>query len=92
MHIIEIIIILALLILVSNVISHYLPAVPLSLIQIVLGLLTSLSGQFQINLSQDWFLLVFIAPLLYTDGRRFPKRELWRMRGPILGNAILLVF
>jgi len=91
-HIIEIIIILALLILVSNVISHYLPAVPLSLIQIVLGLLTSLSGQFQINLSQDWFLLVFIAPLLYTDGRRFPKRELWRMRGPILGNAILLVF
>lgn len=62
MHIIEIIIVLALLILISNVISHYLPAVPLSLIQIVLGLLTSLSGQFQINLSQDWFLLVFIAP------------------------------
>ncbi|GEN49185.1 Na+/H+ antiporter [Ligilactobacillus pobuzihii] len=92
MHIIEIIIVLALLILISNVISHYLPAIPLSLIQIVLGLLTSLSGQFQINLSQDWFLLVFIAPLLYTDGRRFPKRELWRMRGPILGNAILLVF
>ncbi|KRK09150.1 NhaP-type Na+ H+ and K+ H+ antiporter [Ligilactobacillus pobuzihii E100301 = KCTC 13174] len=91
-HIIEIIIVLALLILISNVISHYLPAIPLSLIQIVLGLLTSLSGQFQINLSQDWFLLVFIAPLLYTDGRRFPKRELWRMRGPILGNAILLVF
>ncbi|WP_270775409.1 Na+/H+ antiporter [Ligilactobacillus acidipiscis] len=83
---------LALLILLSNVISHYLPAIPLSLIQIVLGLLTSLSGQFEINLSQDWFLLIFIAPLLYTDGRRFPKGELWRMRVPILGNAILLVF
>ncbi len=92
MHIIEIIIVLALLILLSNVISHYLPAIPLSLIQIVLGLLTSLSGQFEINLSQDWFLLIFIAPLLYTDGRRFPKGELWRMRVPILGNAILLVF
>lgn len=92
MHLIEIIIVLALLILVSKVISHYLPAIPLSLIQIVLGLLTAFSGEFQINLSQDWFLLVFIAPLLYTDGRRFPKRELWRMRGPILGNAILLVF
>ena len=91
-HIIEIIIVLALLILLSNVISHYLPAIPLSLIQIVLGLLTSLSGQFEINLSQDWFLLIFIAPLLYTDGRRFPKGELWRMRVPILGNAILLVF
>lgn len=91
-HIIEIIIVLALLILVSNVISHYLPAIPLSLIQIVLGLFMAFSGEFQINLSQDWFLLVFIAPLLYTDGRRFPKRELWRMRGPILGNAILLVF
>lgn len=91
-HIIEIIIVLALLILLSNVISHYLPAIPLSLIQIVLGLLTSLSGQFEINLSQDSFLLIFIAPLLYTDGRRFPKGELWRMRVPILGNAILLVF
>lgn len=91
-HIIEIIIVLALLILLSNVISHYLPAIPLSLIQIVLGLLTSLSSQFEINLSQDWFLLIFIAPLLYTDGRRFPKGELWRMRVPILGNAILLVF
>lgn len=91
-HIIEIIIVLALLILLSNVISHYLPAIPLSLIQIVLGLLTSLSGQFEINLSQDWFLLIFIAPLLYTDGRRFPKGELWRMPVPILGNAILLVF
>ncbi len=92
MHIIEVIIILALLILVSNVISHYIPALPLSLIQIVLGLMTALTGRFSINLSSDWFLLVFIAPLLYTDGRRFPKRELWRLRGPILGNAILLVF
>ncbi|WP_439794974.1 cation:proton antiporter [Secundilactobacillus kimchicus] len=40
----------------------------------------------------DWFLLLFIAPLLFNDGRRFPKRELWKLRGPIFANAIGLVF
>ena len=35
---------------------------------------------------------MFIAPLLYSDAWRFPKKELWELRGPIFGNAILLVF
>ena len=45
-----------------------------------------------IPLETDWFLLLFIAPLLFNDGRRFPKQELWKLRGPILANAIVLVF
>ncbi|CAI2581842.1 Sodium, potassium, lithium and rubidium/H(+) antiporter [Apilactobacillus kunkeei] len=47
---------------------------------------------FSINLSTDWFLLLFIAPLLFNDGRRFPKDELWELRWPIFANAIILVF
>src|SRR5699024_8151698 len=39
----------------------------------------------------EWFLLAFIAPILFNDGNNFPKRELWKLKGPILGNAIILV-
>ncbi|GAD15592.1 sodium/hydrogen exchanger [Lentilactobacillus otakiensis DSM 19908 = JCM 15040] len=76
----------------SNVIDHFVPAVPVSLIQVVLGLGAALIMRVSIPLETDWFLLLFIAPLLFNDGRRFPKRELWKLRGPILANAIVLVF
>jgi len=90
--IVEAVILLIVLVLFSNIISHYLTFIPVSLIQIALGLLVALVWQFEVPLETDWFLLLFIAPLLYNDGRRFPKRELWRLRGPIFGNAIWLVF
>nr|WP_252895183.1 cation:proton antiporter [Liquorilactobacillus satsumensis] len=35
---------------------------------------------------------MFIAPLLYNDGRKFPKEELWKLKGAIFNNAIILVF
>src|SRR5699024_9896666 len=90
--IVEAVILLIVLVLFSNIISHYLTFIPVSLIQIALGLVVALVWQFEVPLETDWFLLLFIAPLLYNDGRRFPKRELWRLRGPIFGNAIWLVF
>jgi len=90
--IVEAVILLIVLVLFSNIISHYLTFIPVSLIQIALGLMVALVWQFEVPLETDWFLLLFIAPLLYNDGRRFPKRELWRLRGPIFGNAIWLVF
>lgn len=85
-------ILLIVLVLLSNIISHYLTFIPVSLIQIALGLIVALIWNFEIQLETDWFLLLFIAPLLYNDGRRFPRRELWRLRGPIFANAIWLVF
>lgn len=84
MPILEAVILLIVLVLLSNIISHYLTFIPVSLIQIVLGLVVALIWKFQIELETDWFLLLFIAPLLYNDGRRFPRRELWRLRGPFL--------
>ncbi|WP_125544383.1 cation:proton antiporter [Levilactobacillus lindianensis] len=92
MPIIEAVILLIVLVLLSNIISHYLTFIPVSLIQIVLGLVVALVWKFEVPLETDWFLLLFIAPLLYNDGRRFPRRELWRLRGPIFANAIWLVF
>jgi len=90
--IVEAVILLIVLVLLSNIISHYLTFIPVSLIQIALGLVAALFWHFEVPLETDWFLLLFIAPLLYNDGRRFPRRELWRLRGPIFANAIWLVF
>ncbi|WP_180368126.1 cation:proton antiporter, partial [Oenococcus oeni] len=45
-----------------------------------------------IGLDTEWFLLLFIAPLLFHDAWRFPKRELWQLKAPIIANAIILVF
>ncbi|CAJ1226149.1 sodium:proton antiporter [Lactiplantibacillus xiangfangensis] len=92
MPIIELVILLACLVLLSNVLSHYLVAIPVSLIQVGLGLGVALLLNIQVNLQTDWFMLVFIAPMLYNDGRQFPKQELWELRGAIFANAIVLVF
>ncbi|QIL50352.1 Na+/H+ antiporter [Weissella coleopterorum] len=78
-------------VLIGNLISHLLPKLPVSLIEILLGLIVAVFFKVQITLDTSWFLLLFIAPLLYSDAWRFPKRELWALRGPIFGNAIILV-
>ncbi len=78
--------------LISNIISHYIPSIPTALIQIALGIFISLLFKgVTLELETGWFLLLFVAPLLYNDGRNFPREELWNMRMPILGNAIFLV-
>lgn len=78
--------------LISNIISHYIPFIPTALTQIAFGIMIALvfrSISFQIE--AEWFLLLFVAPILYNDGRHFPREELWKMRAPIFGNALILV-
>jgi CPA1 family monovalent cation:H+ antiporter len=92
MELIMTIILLLVCLLISNVISHNIPFIPTALTQIAFGIIIALVFQnFSLEIETDWFLLLFIAPLLYNDGRHFPRRELWKMRKPILGNAIVLV-
>lgn len=92
MALLETIVGLTLLVIVGNILSHFWKRVPASLIQIGLGILAALFLHVEIRLETEWFLLLFIAPLLYSDAWRFPKKELWELRGAIFGNAILLVF
>ncbi|MDF7636757.1 sodium:proton antiporter [Leuconostocaceae bacterium ESL0958] len=91
MDLIQLIIILVSAVACSSIISHLLPAVPISLFQIAIGLVLALSLQLNIEVDSHWFMMVFVAPILFNDSWRFPKRELWELRVPILGNAILLV-
>lgn len=76
----------------SNIVSHYIPSIPTALIQIAGGILLALVfGGNPFEFETEWFLLLFVAPLLYNDGRHFPREELWKLRMPILSNAIILV-
>ena len=73
------VILLLICLVVSNIISHYIPMIPTALTQIALGILIALAyNEFSLELETEWFLLLFVAPLLYNDGA-------------ILGNAIILV-
>lgn len=84
-------ILMIVLVIISNIISHYLVSIPTALIEIVVGLIIALSFDIQINLEADWFMLLFVAPLLFNDGKVFPKNELWELRAPIFAYAIWLV-
>jgi len=78
--------------LISNITSHYIPFIPTALTQIAFGIIIALLfNDFSLEIETEWFLLLFIAPLLYNDGRYFPRDELWKMKAPIFGNAIVLV-
>ncbi|MFT8869883.1 cation:proton antiporter [Liquorilactobacillus nagelii] len=92
MAIVETVLGLILIVLFSNLVNHYFQWLPVSLVQIFLGTLATLIFNLKIDLDASWFLLLFIAPLLYNDGRRFPRKELWKLKGAIFNNAILLVF
>ncbi|MCU9613419.1 Na+/H+ antiporter [Caldibacillus lycopersici] len=86
------VIILLTCLLISNIISHYIPAIPTALTQIAFGIILALVVRdMSFEIETEWFLLLFVAPLLFNDGRHFPREELWRMRAPIFGNAIVLV-
>ena len=79
------------LVVISNIISHYLVSIPTALIEIALGLVLALSLNLRIEVQADWFMLLFVAPLLFNDGKNFPKDELWELRAPIFAYAIWLV-
>lgn len=92
MEILISILFLLVLLLVTNVLAHYVPFIPIALIQIAVGIVVAiLAKDFSFEIESEWFLLLFIAPLLYYDGAHFPREQLWKMRLPILGNAIVLV-
>ena len=92
MNLLLIILLLLLCLLISDVISHFIPFIPTALIQIGLGLVIAfIMKNNAIEMETEWFLLLFVAPLLYDDGRHFSRENLWKMRENIFGNAIILV-
>lgn len=78
---------------ISNLINRFVPFVSVPLIQIGLGVLIALFPlSLNLKLNPELFLVMFIAPLLYNDGRRTDKQALWHLRSAILVLALGLVF
>ncbi|KAA9003962.1 Na+/H+ antiporter [Paenibacillus spiritus] len=77
----------------SNILNRFIPFVPVPVIQIVLGAAAAVwPGGIHLTLEPELFFVLFIAPLLFNDGRRTPRDELWKLRAPILMLALGLVF
>ena len=77
---------------ISHVIHRFIPFIPVPLIQIVLGILIVIFVDIHIPLNPELFFVLFIAPILFNDGKRTPLNELWSLRAPILLLAVGLVF
>lgn len=85
------VLILLMLVGVSRLLGRLVP-LPLPLVQIGAGaLLAWPSLGLHVALDPELFLFLFLPPLLFSDGWRMPKREFWRLRGPILTLAVGLV-
>src|SRR6266446_8678901 len=66
-------------------------ALPLPLVQIVLGAFIASMANLGVKLKPDIFFLLFLPPLLFLDGWRIPKEGLLRDKGTILELALGLV-
>ncbi|PLT47421.1 Na+/H+ antiporter [Paenibacillus sp. FSL W8-1187] len=77
----------------SNVIQRLIPFVPVPIIQIGLGIAAAyMPFVHHVPFEPELFFVLFIAPLLFNDGKITPREELWRLRSPILLLALGLVF
>lgn len=93
MELLLMVIALLLLIGISNVIQRFVPFIPVPLIQIALGTCAALlPGLHHVPLNPELFMVLFIAPLLFNDGKITPRDELWKLRKYILLLALGLVF
>ncbi|MED1204120.1 Na+/H+ antiporter [Heyndrickxia acidicola] len=77
----------------SNVINHFMPYIPAPIVQIALGvMLAAVPIGIHIPMQPELFFVVFIAPLLFNDGRNVSRGALWKLKAPILLLALGLVF
>ena len=76
----------------SNIVNHFIPVIPVPLIQIGLGIIVVLVFGVQVEFEPELFFLLFIAPLLFYDGKHVSRSALWELKTPILLMALGLVF
>ena len=90
MHLIETVLLLLLAVVVSGSIAR-ITRIALPLVQIGLGAAIVLITGKTVDLEPDIFFLLFLPPLLFLDGWRIPKEDLFRDRAIILELALGLV-
>src|SRR3546814_16668501 len=73
----------------SGILSSMLPvALPRPLVQITLGAVIGLVADWRVTLDPEIFFLLFLPQLLFLDGWRIPREELFKYGKTILGLAL----
>jgi Na+/H+ antiporter len=89
---VTIVLVLLLAVVVSGSVSRMLPiSVPAPLVQIGLGAVIGLAANYRVELDPELFLLLFLPPLLFLDGWRIPKDELFKDLSTVAELALGLV-
>ena len=92
METVSIVLFLLLAVVVSGAVSRMLPvSIPTPLVQILLGAVIGLSSSHRVSLDPELFLFLFLPPLLFLDGWRIPKDELFKDIGTVFELALGLV-
>jgi len=65
--------------------------IPLPLMQIAVGVLVGMVPSLRVEFDPQLFFLLFLPPLLFLDGWRIPKADLFRDSKPILALSLGLV-
>jgi monovalent cation/hydrogen antiporter len=89
---ITIVLLLLLAVILSGVISRMVPLpIPRPLFQIALGALIGLGADWRVSLDPEIFFLLFLPPLLFLDGWRIPREELFKDGKTVVELALGLV-
>lgn len=93
MEVFELILILLACVMISSVIDQVTTHISLPLWQIGVGLVVAiiLPRLAEVHLDSEFFLMLFIAPLLFRDSKEVSRITLWNNRLSILSMAIALV-
>ncbi|MCI4591783.1 Na+/H+ antiporter [Sphingobium sp. BYY-5] len=92
METVSIVLFLLLAVVVSGALSRMLPiSIPTPLVQILLGGVVGLSTSYRVELDPELFLFLFLPPLLFLDGWRIPKDELFKDVSTVAELALGLV-
>ena len=89
---VTLVLVLLLAVVISGTISRALPwPIPVPLVQIAFGAVLSIGTKQGIALNPDVFFLLFLPPLLFLDGWRIPKEDLFKDASTVLELALGLV-
>lgn len=92
METITIILLLLLAVIISGIVSRAVPLpLPRPLFQIALGAVIGLTADWRVTLDPEIFFLLFLPPLLFLDGWRIPREELFKDGKTVIELALGLV-
>lgn len=92
MEAVTIVLLLLLAVIVSGILSRMIPLpLPRPLFQIALGAVIGLVADWRVTLDPEIFFLLFLPPLLFLDGWRLPREELFKDGKTVVELALGLV-